>query len=62
MPWARQACRWLFGRQPVLSLVVVAAGVASAAMQSADVEQWWILPLAVALALGLGRWWGRPRG
>jgi hypothetical protein len=43
--------RMLLGRQPLLSAVVIATAVSTAALQSAGFDGWWALPVLVIMLL-----------
>jgi hypothetical protein len=57
-PRARSALRLtrqtVFGRQPALSTVVIAAAICTGVLQSAGVDGWWGLPLLVIVLLCAG--------
>ena len=42
----QSAGRAITGGRPVLSLAVIGAAAATAALQSDGVDEWWLLPLA----------------
>jgi hypothetical protein len=50
----QSAARVLLGRQRLLSAVVIAAAVGTAALQSAGFAGWWALPLLVIALLAVG--------
>jgi len=50
----RSASRLLLGRQPILSVAVIAAAAGTAVLQSTDFAGWWALPLLVIALLTAG--------
>jgi hypothetical protein len=57
----RSTSRIVLGRQPLLSVIVIAAATGTAALQSAGFADWWILALLVIALLSLGARRRRPR-
>jgi len=51
----------VLGRQPALSIVVIAAATGAAALESAGFAGWWILALLVIALLSVGGARRRPR-
>jgi hypothetical protein len=57
----RSTNRIVLGRQPLLSLIVIAAATGTAALQSTGFAGWWILALLVIALLSVGAGRRRPR-
>jgi hypothetical protein len=51
----------VLGRQPLLSLIVIAAATGTAVLQSAGFAGWWVLALLVIVLLSVGAGRRRPR-
>jgi hypothetical protein len=57
----RSTSRIVLGRQPLLSIIVIAAATGTAALQSTGFAAWWVLALLVIALLSVGTGRRRPR-
>jgi hypothetical protein len=57
----RSTNRIVLGRQPLLSVIVIAAATGTAALQSTGFAGWWVLALLVIALLSVGAGRRRPR-
>jgi hypothetical protein len=57
----RSTNRIVLGRQPLLSIIVIAAATGAAALQSNGFAGWWVLALLVIALLSVGAGRQRPR-
>jgi hypothetical protein len=57
----RSTSRIVLGRQPLLSMIVIAAATGTAVLQSTGFAGWWVLALLVIVLLSVGAGRRRPR-